>query len=269
MQVQAAAFQEVGISQDGDAPIKNGNYYVKYDSSTSKVLISTSEDGPYQETPMVYGAFGNGKIAYYCRNNVLYSYTYGSGKETKLYKLKASGDDGFWVSAVYGNQVFLSKSSFDQWRFWTYRYNIKTGKVKKLRNDCNITAQSGAYAISMDEYRTDVSPYPLTVYKMTKTGLKKVKTLTNYGRSEQFYNGILYYTVYPKGTMKKATLYSYNPKNGKKKKIATFKADVEDKYGYGEVYVLKATDKYCEVYQVATGTNYRYTYATKKMTKID
>lgn len=258
----AEEYVELWDSSGNDAAIKNGDYYFKYDASSGKLFMLSNKDDGYRKTPMGYGAFGDGTQAYYVRNNVLYRYVYAEKQEERLKKLPVSGDENFRISTVYGKQVFLTKSSFDQWAYWTYSYNTKTGKLKKVMSDCYITDRHKKYVVGENAYRTDVGPYPVTVYKITASGLKKIKKLSSYGRSETFVDGKLYYTDYEPGSMQKATLYRCNPNGSGRKKLAVFSSKNE----YDGVIVLKIAAKSCVVYR--QGGQYRYTYATKKMKKI-
>ena len=242
--------------------IKNGDYYFKYDISTGKIFMSSQKNSGYKATPLGYGSFGNGIQAFYVKEHVLYRYVYAEQQEEKIKKLSVSGDEEFSISAAYGNQVFLTKSSFDKWMYWTYSYNTKTGKLKKVVSNCYISGRYKKYVVAQNAYRTDVSPYPVTVYKITAAGLKKVKKLSSYGRSETFVNGKLYYTAYEPGNIQKATLYRCNPNGTGRKKIAVFTSSAE----YSEVLVSEITAKSCVVY--SQSGKYRYTYATKKMKKI-
>lgn len=258
----AAAYTKLWSDYDIQA-VKNGKYYLKIDESSRKTLIADKKSGPYKETPIdFYGAFANGKQAYYVRQNVLYKYEFSGGKETNVKKLSASGDEGYHISAVYGPQIFLTKASFEQWKYWTYSYNTKSKKLKKVASDCGLSSQSGKYVVGQNEYRSDVSPYRVTVYKITSSGLKKVKKLGENCRAEIYVNGKLYYTEYSDNYMKKAILYRSNPDGSGRKKLGTFTTSGK----YGEVMVGKITAKYCYVYK--EGQTYKYTYKTKKLKKI-
>lgn len=268
VRTEAAAYTRLWTDYDTKA-VKNGKYFIKIDESSRKTLIATRKSGPYKETPMnFYGAFANGKQAYYVRENVLYKYVFSGGKESKVKKLPVSGDQGYHISAVYGSQIFLTKSSFDQWKYWTYSYNTKSKKLKKAASDCAISSQNGKYVVAQNEYRSDVSPYRVTVYKITSSGLKKVKKLGENCHAEIYVNGKLYYTEYPDkyiqsgNYMKKVILYRCNPDGSGRKKLGTFTTSSQ----YGEVMVTKVTAKYCHVYK--GGQTYKYTYKTKKLKKI-
>lgn len=243
--------------------MKDGKYYFKFDSSSQYFLMSTKKGSGYRKTPIwSYGAYGNGKQAFYVRNNRLCKYTYASRKETVLKKLPVSGDSGFYISTIYGNQIFLTKGSFYQWKHWTYSYNIKTKKFKQAVSKCNITGRSGKYVIGQNEYRTDVGPYPITLYKIKSSGPSKIKKLTNYGGSGTFIGKKLYYVEYDGMLMRKATLYRCSLNGSNKKAIKTFKTSAK----YESITVSNITSKSCDIYK--DGGPYRYTYSTKKMRKL-
>lgn len=258
----AAEYEQVWNYESNQKVRKSGKYYFRCDAKTLNIQISDRKNGGYRNTPLGYGSFGNGLQAYYVDQNALYCYIYATGESIRLRKLAVSGGEGFHISAVYGNQVFLTKGSFEQWKYWTYSYNIKTGRVKRVMSNCCITARLGKFVVAQNAYRTDVGPYPVTLYKITAQGLSKVKKLASYGRSEVFVGKKLYYAAYDKESMKRAVLYQCNKNGTGRKKIAAFTNPSE----YGEVLVGDITDKSCIVYQ--QGVQYRYTYATKKMKRI-
>lgn len=244
--------------------VKDGKYYFKSGSSYGSLLMSTKKNSGYRKTPIWgYGAYGNGKQAFYVRNGLLCKYTYASRKETILKRLSVTDDIGFNISTVYGNQIFLTKSSFYQWKHWTYSYNIKTKKFRLAASKCDIIGRSGKYVIGQNEYRTDVSPYPITLYKITSSGLSKVKKITNRGMSGTFTGKKLYYVQYPnRSSMKTATLYCCNLNGSNKKAIRTFKSSSQ----YGQTLIYNITSKSCDVSK--DEALYRYTYSTKKMKKL-
>lgn len=258
----AAAYADLWADYDTRA-VKNGKYYLKIDDSFQKTLIATKKSGPYKETPMsTYGVFANGKQAYYVRENILYKYVFSSGKESKVKKLPASGDQYYQISVIYGSQIFLTKGSFEQWKYWTYSYNTKSKKLKKAVSGCAISSQNGKYVVAQNEYRTDVSPYRVTVYKITSSGLKKVRKLGENCHAETYVKGKLYYAEYPGKYMDKVVLYRSNPDGSGRKKLGTFTTSAK----YGEVMVSKFTAKYCYIYKESQ--TYKYTYKTKKLKKV-
>ncbi len=259
----ASGYKEIANYNSNKKIIKNGKYYFKYDSSNRYFLMSTKKNSGYKKTPIrSYNAYGNGKQAFYIRDGLLCKYTYASRKETRLKKLSVKGDESFHISTIYGNQIFLTKNSFYQWKHWTYTYNIKTKKFRHAVSRCTITTRSGKYVLGQNEYRTDISPYPITLYKIKSSGLSKVKKLTNLGTSGTFIGKKIYYVQYQNKLMSKATLYRCDLSGSNKKAIQTFKTSSK----YGEVSVSNITSKSCDVYK--NGKMYRYTYSTKKMKRI-
>ena len=241
---------------------KSGKYYFKM--MNGKYYVSTKRGSGYVSTPIEGRVYSNGKQVYYVKSNVLYKYVLSSKKNTKLKKFTTVSDDYYYISTIYGNQIFITRASFDAWKYWTYMYNTKTKKTKMALSNCTIEASYGKYVVGAKEYRSDVGPYTLTLYKITSKGLSKVKKLTSYGREATFAGGKLYYVVYPKGTMDKATLYRCSAKNGKSQvKIRTFSASEK----YAGVYIYDITSKSCTVNK--DYKSYKYTYKTKKLTRID
>ena len=253
------------LQDDYDNPgsvITSGNYYFKRDAVTDQLMISTQKNGDYQLTPMEYGIWANGRQAFYVRRNVLYKYVFSSRRETKVKTLPASGDQFYRISTVYGRRIFLTKESFDQWKFWTYTFDMKTAKFKRVMSNCNITDRYGKYVVAANEYRSDVSPYRISLYKIIPAGLTKVKKLSSYGFKEGFINGKLYYSSYPRGSVGNTTLYRCNPNGSNRKKLASFATDE----AFGEVFISEVTSTSCNVF--IYGKTYRYDYETKQMTEI-
>ncbi len=241
---------------------KSGKYYFKM--TNGKYYVSTKKGSGYTLTPISGRAYSNGKQVYYTYSNILYKYVLSSGKNTKLKTFKTVSDDNYYISTIYGNKIFVTRASFDAWKYWTYMYNTDTKKTKKILSNCTIEARYGKYVVGAKEYRTDVAPYTLTLYKITSKGLSRVKKLTSYGKSPTFAGGKLYYVVYPKDSMEKATLYRCSAKNGKSKKlIKTFKSSQK----YTGVYIYDITSKSCKVSK--DNKIYKYTYKTNKLTKLN
>lgn len=250
-----------GTSDYEKIPEKHGEYYFKY--LNGKVYMSKKKSSDYKETPLEYTSYLNGKQAYYISDNVLYRYTFSNMKATKLKKMPVKKDYYFYLSGVYGNQIFITKSSFDEWTYWTYRYNTKTKELKNIKKNCNIVNRQGKYVVAENSYRSDVSPTPVTLYKITSSGLKKIKKLTERGFNSVFVDGKLYYTEYTDVYMKKVTLYRCNSNGKGKKALGTFTSSSE----YGQVLIQEITSKKCTVYIMDEGL-YEYTYSTKKLKKI-
>jgi hypothetical protein len=260
-----AAAQYKRVAVYNDTTVKHGQYYFTRDNEKGTVSISKEKDGEYTETPISSTfLYSDGKQCYYMDNNyVIYNYKYKTGKNKKLKKMKEDGDAVYTIGGVYKNYIYVNKSSFDRWRLWTYTYNIKTGEYRKIATDCSVSDISGGYVVGCNEYRSDVSPYKITLYKIKSDGsFKKVKVISKYGYQGDFVNGKLYYLIYPQNSLKETTLYRANEDGSSAKKIVTFKSNNK----YGEVMVYDITAKNCYVYK--DGTTYLYTYKTKKLKKV-
>ena len=245
--------------RDGENEIaKKGKYYFKYNYNDQSVSMSTKKNSGYEKTPMSYNCFANQKQAYYIKRNVLYKYEFASRKETKLKKIKTTGDEYYYISMIYGKQIYVTMDSFDQWKFNTYLYNVSTGKWKKVQEDCAIRVRRGNNVLADKDYQTDVSAHPLKLFKISGNGLKKVKTLSQYALGYNVINGTIYYTVYTDSSMKTGSLYRCKIDGTKAKKIFNFSTEEQ----YGQVYILNITAKNCSF--MKDGKEYVYTYATKK-----
>lgn len=240
-------------------PQKQGKYYFKY--VKNKVYMSKKKQGGYKVTPLEYESFTNGKQAYYVKNNILYKYKFSNRKKTKIKKFPAKKDYYYTIAMIYGNRIFLTKTSYNEWRCWTYQYNIKSKKLKMLQKDCEIAFRHGKYVVASNAFSTDVSPGPYTLYKITSSGLKKIKKYTNNGFSNRIIDGKLYYTEYKNYSMRKVTLYRCDLNCKRKKALGTFTAAS----GYDGIYFQEITSKKCIIRM--NEELYEYTYATKKLKK--
>ena len=259
-----AAYVEVNL--DGSAPVQVGNYYLRNNNDT--VQISKQKNSGYKKTPMAaWNLFTNGKDAYYVfsknSKKSLYKYTFSSGSETAIKQVKAKFD--WYVSAVYKGMVYLTKANYDKSKYWTYRLDPNTGTNTKLKGNCNILDRSGAYVVAQNELHTDVSPYKISLYKITSTGLSKVKVVAKKTMGATFVGKKLYYAVYEDEGMQYASLYRCTKKGTKVKRLGQF--------GNGKSVVMFAefTAKDCLV-SFYSGTAspklYRYTYSTMNLTPV-
>lgn len=239
--------------------VKCGKYYFMCSPQNYKVYMAKSKNGTYKETPVSFSSYTNGKQIYYVSDNRLCKFVCSSGKETKLKNLS---DKKYWsISLVYGGKIFLSANNFDEWSVQTYVYKISAKKLSKAA-DVNIMIHSGKYVLTQDEFRSDVSPYQTSLYRLTANGMKKVKTLAKRCFGCRFLGDKVYYTDYAGEYMDKVTIYRCNKDGSGKKKLGYFETDTE----YGMIQVKEFSSKYCVI--VMDDITYRYTYKTKKLKKI-
>lgn len=243
---------------------KSGKYYFKWkrtDDFDSPVYISTKKNSGYKKTPIQrFTSYSNGNRAYYIRDKVLYYYVYSSQKEHKAKKLPATGEYRF--SITYGNRLFITKESGDIWKCWTYSYNVKTRRLKLIKSNCELYSRTGKYALGTTEYRSDVSPSPLVLYKITSSGLTKIKKLTSKAWGGSIIDDRVYYFSYSDFLMQNGTVYCCNLDGSGRKKLATITSPEKDEI----IFVGNYTDTKCEVSTMKH--TYEYTYSTKELRKI-
>lgn len=246
--------------------VKDGRYILhKAGTTAGSITWIKKGNGLYEATPMPTSkVFGNGKQAIYLKNGVLYKYVYASKKETALKKICSPTDHDYYVSTIYKSKVFIGRSSFEDWKHTTYMYDMskKNSKVKKVKSNCLIHDRYKNYVVTQKGFFTDISPYGIEVYRITSSGLKKLRTIAKRGTCPRYIGGKLYYAEYPVKGMKKCIIYRCKPDGTKKKKIKTITAKGE----YAYVCVVNITSKYCE-YSI-NSDYYKYTYATKKTVKV-
>ena len=221
---------------------------------------------------------------YYMNKNILYYEDPKTGKSEKLVEINSEPYLVKHVVALCEGNVYISGSG-DMYidgneTVKTYVYNIKKKKIIQRKNVC-ITQTKGKYALTMDEYVTDVRPYSISLYKLTKNGMSKVVCLSKMCRYADLIGSgkkaEIYYTVYPKNdySMKKMTLYrckisnidnnkkgtAANKLKNKTKKIETFKDPK-----WGGMFITYTNSKYCKI-QRSDGY-YKHYYKTDKFTPI-
>jgi hypothetical protein len=265
---------------NGNKCVKKGKYYLK--GQDGVVYISKNKKSGYKKTsvPYTYAIFANSKQAYYMYENVLYKITFSNRRVTKLkdfnkiiekerkeYEKNYNyyEESSFSLDKVYKNKIYITRGSFIDWEYDTYVYSIKNKTFKCIKKYCTIVDSYKEYCICQKEYKTDVSPYTLSIYKITSSGMKKVKELGEYVFGVKRIKGTIYYVSYSNYDMKKGTLYRCKYDGTHKEKLGTFAASGE--YGYVYVNVSDITSKSCTY--VADGKNYKYVYSKKKSYSID
>ena len=240
-------------------------YQISYWNAAGQAWVSLDTRG---------SVFCNGTDAYYVgagsgTNEVcLYHLSSQTGEKEALKTLKLKSyptheTDSYNVDAVYGSQVFVTRSSFYEWRYQTYQYRTDAKTWKKVLNKGYIYSRKGKYVLVDRDFRSDVSPSCHLLYKITSDGLKKVKKLAEYCHTAAFAGNKLFYSSYAKrSSMKKVTIYRCKYTGSGRKKIGTISASGK----YSMVIPYEFTSTYCKVSM--NGKNYRYTYKTKKLKKI-
>lgn len=251
--------------------VKIGNYYFKgevisdgpdSDILIGKVRISDKEDSGFKLTPLEwYGGglpvYSNGEDAYYTLydgtigKTVLRRYVFRSRKEEKLLDV----DQGS-ITTIYRGKIYLSGG---------YVYDIKKKTSSALKGNVDIKKRSGKYATSFQEGKGKLPAESgeLTLWRITETGLKKVKTLKNASWNHGFIGDKLYYAVYKDKTMREVSVYSCKRDGSGQKKLGQIKATKKD----GGVLISGIGTDNCSVSMGSEG-EFVYTYATKKLKSV-
>jgi hypothetical protein len=279
---------------------KSGKYYfqVKNVDDSWGIYISTKKNSGYKLTPIPIDTFlSDGSQAFYIagksgsNNCYLYKYVYSSKKTIKLKKLSCpekgygyGSQFSFRVAAGYDNKIYINCLDYvypfpsfdDTLKDYNscYSYDLTTKKlVKVLDGGGQIVATSGKYvAIAWtNQYIANCS---LSLGKITSSGIKTVKKLTKtvYNPAFAFIGNELYYSYNPsKGTSYNGNIvyiYKCNSDGSNKKKIATIKSSKSNGNGVGVQKVGKKACYYYDASTIGKVKYYKYTYATKKKTKI-
>lgn len=212
-----------------------------------------------------YGTLSNGSTGYYLKDNVLYKYNYKSKKAKKLKALSKKWD--VYITAVYGGNVYLTSENFDQWSLKTYIYNTKSKKLKYTKKKCSIMSNYGKYALTRDDFTSDVSPVGVSIYQLTRSGMKKLKTLTKHGMTAHFINDSIYYINYPldageEPSMRQMEIYICDLDGGNAELVTT----ITDPSEYGYVQVMELNAGHCDL--MMSDGEYRFIFDSKHLEKL-
>ena len=254
--------------------VKSGSYYFKLDDGT--ISYCTTKNGTYKKAGYlgsVSSACTDGNIIYAVENRDegflrLARYTISTKGLKTLRKLSYgtySYEPAAWaVTAVYGNAIFLTRGSFEEWSLKTFVYNTSTGVWKCKMKNCDIVFRSSKYLIARNEYQTDVSAHKWTLYQTNSSGdMTRLKTFGKYIGGAKFVGDYIYYAKYSDSTMRKLTICrcDKNGANGVNLGTVSFGTSSGDMVVVTEYY-----SSYCKLYH--NGTYYKYTYSTKKLTAL-
>ena len=186
----ADSYKEIPPAYEENSVVKVGDHYFRcaFENGNTVVQMSDKKSSGYEDifTGVSPDYWTNGRVIYTTVQNdkgnwSLVKYSISKDKVTKLIgklpnKLIYDEYDVYNVSKVYGNYVYLNRSSFYGWGYKLYRYDMKTGKLKKIMNDCAIDWSKGKYVLGINEFQTDVSAHKKTLYEIQSDGaLKKTK----------------------------------------------------------------------------------------------
>ncbi|MBE5922977.1 MAG: hypothetical protein E7271_00730 [Lachnospiraceae bacterium] len=207
---------------------------------------------------------------YYIVNEKLY-HTDATGETEELVSVAGESYLTKSVSAVYAGNVYITGSG-DMYidgneTLKTYVYNIAERRIISTYN-CALINVTDGYAVSQDKYDSGMNPYPVSIYKLTSNGMKKVKTLTKRSRYVKMIgkgkNKRILYSYYPKKlSMSQMNIYSVKVNGKGKKKLATLK---QKDPSYSGIILNYANTKYCKVFN---GGFYKYVYKDKKYIKLN
>ncbi len=261
---------------DNGKVVKIGAYSFKQVSG-STYFKKTKAAGAFKKAPFsITSSCTNGKVVYYIDKMVLKKYTLSSGKIASVKKIPKSPKEDPYdpdhanVDHVKGNNIYISRTSWGEWGFRTFIYNTKTKKLTKSFAGA-ISIVKGDYMLLDMKFRTDVSPAPYLLCKISGSKLKKVKQLTPATMGVTLVGNKFYYLEYTDKKTEygytsrdpqKGTLYCCNVNGNKRVKLGRFVG----KQKYGQIFVSEITSKDCKI--MLDGVNYRYNYKTKKKTKI-
>ena len=254
------------IPEAGAAPKKIGNYY--FWTEEGHIRFSTKLDGSYR-SPM-YSCPDS--LAYTDGSNILFLAALEKGQWLVKYSIsshegkgirqmpgtKTVNDTPYSLRAMVGNYVIINNTDYDNFTSEVYSYNISSKKWNLQLANGHVCHASGSTMIIEHGLRTDVSPFKASIYKFSSGKLKKVKSLGNYCLGGAVSGKYIYYALAPSAAAKSATVYRIKLNGTGRKSFGKISKPV--------TYAHNFTSKSCVL--SIKGTEYRYTYKTKKLKKI-
>lgn len=191
----------VGVVEGQEVNVKGYNFSSYFDYQTNKYVVQMEDKyGELVNIPVNRDGFTNGKYIYYVKNSRLYRYTIASGRNKRLKKLPKTVEGekaNFSISAIKGNNIYMTMGIWYIHRQDTYLYSLKTRKLSRVLKNCDINNVKSDYCVGLNNWRTDFeSGYGITLYKFTENGLKKVRKLAGIkkGKNVKIIGNYVYYT---------------------------------------------------------------------------
>lgn len=207
----------------------------------------------YSETAS--GVFSNGTYKYYVKKLKNGSYRLFKKnikkKSVKVLKtFKKAKAYKYRVTAVRGTNVYIARIAKKTSKSTTFVFNTKKKKVTKRYKNVYISSTSGAYAIVKAKKAANTTPAKCSLYKLTKTGLKKLKALGAKCAAVKYVGAKVYYAVYPSsGKMNSVKIYRISRSGTGKKLLCSYSLKSAKK----SIYVKSYKAKYCTIYYYSNG----------------
>ena len=261
---QAATSAWPSVQANGEFQTKVGSYFflTTWSDSGETLMWTTKDDtygADYVETSMPNGkTFLKGSTAYYVHGGALYSYSFKTSKATKLKKL---GADAAAVGAVWGSNVYVSYASAAKKKNWTRVYNTKTKKLGASIGSFRFAESYGSYAVGDATFSNSaLAARSLTLYKLTGSGAKKLKTLSKYGQAASWAGGKLYYTGATNAKLNYVCLYRANVDGSKATQIGSWRGEPGDIILVHDITSTSCTVEYPNSYDC-----FKYVYKTNEL----
>lgn len=183
----------------------------------------------------------------------------------KITKWKMNKEmEGLSLAAVKGNTAYVQWYN-EEGSTRLYSVNVKTKKKKVVSKKFNRCAGTSDYVYANNCKPSDTGAYAVSVWKVNKNSIRKVKTLGKYIFGTTIYGKYAYYGKYNSISQKTVVVYRCNLNGSHAKKLFTVKAT--DKYA--QSLMTGVENNKITVYTTQNGKNVLYTYniKTKKKTK--
>lgn len=149
-----------------------------------------------------------------------------------------SGEVYVTIAHAYGSNLYLSVK-YESGKVSMLRVNAQTGKKKTVAKKCAPLCGSGKYIYGQTSLITDTSASPVNIWKVTGSGVKKVKTLGKRIFGTAVVGRKIYYASYKGNGMKNMTVYCCKANGSGRKKLFSLKA----KGQYGQALIMVNADE--------------------------
>lgn len=173
-------------------------------------------------------------------------------------------DHKLTIITVKGNIAYVQLSN-DYGKSSLYSVNIKSSKKKLISKKFNASPTSSNYIYANTVKPSDTGAYPVNVWKIGNSSIKKVGTLGKYIFGIQKVGKYIYYGKYKSSSQKNVSIYRANLDGSHQKKLFTIKG----KGKYVQILLCGVSKKQIKVSTSIDGKSVLYTYdiKTKKLKK--
>ena len=210
-----------------------------------------------------------GSKIYYIIKNTLYVSqfeSYGTGDRSKVASWKLKDGQFLKIVHAYGNKIYVNRKDEMSGKCVLYSVDIKSKKKITASNHCSVEAACGKYLYGETSMVFDTGAYPVNIWKINGSSVKKVKTIGKYIFGTTVVKNKVYYASYPNKKQNDMTVYRCNLNGSHRKKLFRLKG----KGKFCQVLISEVNEKKIIAYVRGNTTKrYEYTIKTGKLKKLN